>query len=66
MAGSLGWFIAFTLQTAALVKAVGQVELVFTFVFSIFWLKERSSGKEIAGIALILVSLGIIIAGTLL
>ncbi|MGR3639386.1 DMT family transporter [Alterinioella nitratireducens] len=66
MAGSLGWFIAFTLQTAALVKAVGQVELVFTFLFSIFWLKERSSGKEIAGIALILVSLGIIIAGTLL
>jgi drug/metabolite transporter (DMT)-like permease len=51
MLGSLGWFTAFALQTAAYVKALGQVELVFTFLFSVFWLKERSSGKEIAGIA---------------
>jgi drug/metabolite transporter (DMT)-like permease len=64
MLGSLGWFTAFALQTAALVKALGQVELVFTFLFSVFWLRERSSGKEIAGIALIVSSLLIIVAGT--
>ncbi|NOX73520.1 MAG: EamA/RhaT family transporter, partial [Alphaproteobacteria bacterium] len=34
--GSLGWFMAFTLQNAAYVKALGQVELVFTFLAS--WL----------------------------
>ncbi|MCU4654020.1 DMT family transporter [Roseibacterium sp. SDUM158016] len=64
MLGSLGWFTAFALQTAAYVKALGQVELVFTFLFSVFWLKERSSGKEIAGIALIVGSLLLIILGS--
>jgi uncharacterized membrane protein len=47
MLGSMGWFTAFALQTAAYVKALGQVELVFTFLFSVFWLKEKSSAKEI-------------------
>jgi drug/metabolite transporter (DMT)-like permease len=65
MLGSLGWFTAFALQTAALVKALGQVELVFTFLFSVFWLRERSSAKEIAGIALIVSSLLIIVTGSL-
>lgn len=60
MLGSLGWFTAFTLQTAALVKALGQVELIFTFLLSVFWLRERSSGKEIGGIVLLLASIGII------
>ncbi len=65
MLGSLGWFTAFTLQTAAQVKALGQIELVFTFLFSAFWLKERSSAKEIGGIAFILLSLGLIVWGAL-
>jgi drug/metabolite transporter (DMT)-like permease len=60
MLGSLGWFTAFTLQTAALVKALGQIELVFTFLVSVFWLKERSSPKEIAGLALLVASIGVI------
>ncbi len=66
MLGSLGWFIAFTLQTAAYVKAVGQIELVFTFLFSAFWLKERSSTKEIAGIGMVVASLLIIVWGALI
>ncbi len=60
MLGSLGWFTAFTLQTAALVKALGQIELVFTFLVSVFWLKEKSSPKEIAGLALLVASIGVI------
>lgn len=63
MLGSLGWFTAFALQTAAYVKALGQVELVFTFLFSVFWLRERSSGKEIAGLILLVVSLLLIFLG---
>jgi drug/metabolite transporter (DMT)-like permease len=60
MLGSLGWFTAFTLQTAALVKALGQIELVFTFLVSVLWLKERSSPKEIAGLALLVASIWVI------
>jgi drug/metabolite transporter (DMT)-like permease len=63
MLGSLGWFTAFTLQSAAYVKAVGQVELLFTFLFSIFWLKERSSAKELGGAALIVLSLLLMVWG---
>ena len=63
MLGSLGWFTAFALQTAAYVKALGQVELVFTFLFSVFWLRERSSGKEIAGLVLLVASLLLIFLG---
>jgi drug/metabolite transporter (DMT)-like permease len=65
MLGSLGWFTAFTLQTAAYVKALGQVELIFTFVFSIFYLRERSTRKEIIGISFIVLSLALILWGSL-
>ena len=56
---SLGWFSAMTLQNAAYVKAVGQVELLFSFAVSVLVFKERSSGREVGGI--ILVSLGILL-----
>ncbi len=63
--GSLAWFTAFALQTAAYVKALGQIELIFTFLFSIFWLRERSSATEIAGAVLLVVSLMLIFLGAL-
>lgn len=56
---SLGWFSAMTLQNAAYVKAVGQVELLFTFAVSVLIFRERSSGREVGGI--LLVSLGILL-----
>lgn len=65
MMGSLGWFTAFTLQTAAYVKALGQIELVFTFLFSALWLRERSSVKEVSGIVLVVGSIGLIFWGSL-
>lgn len=65
MLGSLGWFTAFALQTAAYVKALGQVELVFTFLFSVFWLREKSSVKEIGGVALIVASVLLILLSSL-
>ncbi len=61
MLGSLGWFTAFALQNAAYVKALGQVELVFTFLASYFIFKERSSLRELTGIALIIVSILLLI-----
>jgi drug/metabolite transporter (DMT)-like permease len=62
MLGSFGWFTAFALQNAAYVKALGQVELVFTFLASYFIFKERSTRREITGIALVVVSILCIIA----
>lgn len=64
MAGSVCWFTAFTLQNAAYVRAVGQVELVFTFIASVFFFREKISGSEIAGILMILAAiLMILLAG---
>lgn len=62
MLGSFGWFTAFALQNASYVKALGQVELVFTFLGSYFIFKERSNLRELIGIALIVVSILLVIA----
>ncbi len=51
--GSAGWFTAMTIERAAYVKALGQVELLFTLALSILFFKERSTPKEMAGMALI-------------
>lgn len=59
--GSAGWFVAFALYNAALVRAVGQVEIVFTMLVSWFVFKERLSGREILGIALVVLSLLLIV-----
>ena len=62
LAGSMGWFTAYTLQTAAYVNAVGQVELVLSMLLSRFALGERQTARELAGIALVGVSvLGLIV-----
>ena len=53
MVTSVGWFTAMTLQNAAYVRAVGQIELVFTFLASAIFFRERSNTVEIAGIVLI-------------
>ena len=61
--GSIGWFTAMTLENAAYVRAVGQVELVFTFVASYFFFRERSTALEIAGILLIVAGIVILLLG---
>lgn len=59
MLGSLAWFTAFTLQNAAHVRALGQIEVIFTLLASVYVFKERVTGREISGV--VLVSLGILI-----
>ncbi len=53
MLASVGWFTAFTLQNAAYVRAVGQIELVFTFVASTAVFGERVDWRETLGILLV-------------
>ena len=56
---SFGWFTAFTLQQAALVKVVAQIEMLFTFASSIFFFREKINRLEIIGC--ILITTGIIL-----
>ncbi|MEL7013215.1 MAG: EamA family transporter, partial [Pseudomonadota bacterium] len=64
LGGSVGWFTAFTLQNAAYVFAVGQVEVLFSMAASVLFFKEHITKRELLGIALVtgsillLVSLG--------
>jgi drug/metabolite transporter (DMT)-like permease len=51
--GSIGWFTAFTLQNAAYVRALGQIELVFTFIAATMFFHEKVDRKETAGIVLV-------------
>ena len=59
--GSLGWFMAFTLQHAAYVKALGQVELIFTFLTSWLVFRETTSRRELSGIALVIASIIVLV-----
>lgn len=64
LAGSLGWFTAYTLQTAAYVNAVGQVELILSMAISWLVLGERQTPRELLGIALVGASVaGLILLG---
>ncbi len=57
MLGSVGWFTAMTLQNAAYVRALGQIELVFTFIASYYYFKEKTNKIEATGIGLIVVGI---------
>lgn len=54
---SIGWFTAMTLKNAAVVRAVGQIELLFTVITSVWLLGERLHWREVCG--MVLVVLGI-------
>ena len=62
LAGSFCWFWAFSLVNAALVKAVGQIELLFSILASIVLFKEKITGRELVGIFTVMVSLTGVIA----
>jgi drug/metabolite transporter (DMT)-like permease len=61
MGGSVGWFSAFTMQNAAYVFAVGQVEVIFSIAASVLFFKERITRRELAGIALLTASILLLI-----
>jgi len=53
LGGSFCWFLAFTLQTAAYVKALGQVELVLSLTASMLFFREKVTTREVLGMALL-------------
>lgn len=58
--GSACWFTGFATAPVALVRVVGQIEVAFTMAFGHFYLGERVSRGEVAG--LILVTAGVVAA----
>ncbi len=56
--GSICWYTAMTLVNASYVKAVGQIETVFTIAIATLYFREKINALEFVGI-------GIIVAGVL-
>ncbi|MFY8326965.1 EamA family transporter [Pseudoalteromonas sp. ZZD1] len=54
--GSIGWFSAMSLQHVAYVKTLGQVEVFFTMLISILWLKQPLKRQDSAGLLLIAIA----------
>jgi len=52
-AGSACWFTGFALAPVALVRTLGQVEMIFTLLFSRYYLKETLRPADLAGLVLI-------------
>lgn len=50
---SFGWFMAMTLQQAAIVKSLAQIEMLFTFASSVFFFRESINRLEVIGCMLI-------------
>jgi drug/metabolite transporter (DMT)-like permease len=56
-----GWFLAFALATAAEVRAVGQIELIFSIIISIIFFKEKVQRTETFGICMLIISILLVI-----
>jgi len=61
--GSIGWFSAFTLENAAHVRALGQIELVFTFIATTAVFREHVNWRETLGMVLVVMGILILVLG---
>lgn len=57
--GSLAWYIAFAIANPAYVRAVGQIEVVFTLLIARFRFGERLTALEFVGMGI--VTLGVVL-----
>jgi drug/metabolite transporter (DMT)-like permease len=64
LGGSICWFTAFTLENAGYVFAVGQLEVIFSLLASVFFFHEKVTAREGIGIGLIFLSVVVLIAVT--
>ncbi|GAA0371549.1 DMT family transporter [Bowmanella denitrificans] len=54
--GSIGWFTAMSLESVALVKTLGQVEVLFSLLISAWWFKEKLARADKLGLLLIVIA----------
>ncbi|OHV13118.1 multidrug transporter [Kushneria phosphatilytica] len=53
LGASIGWFTAMSLQDVALVKTLGQVEVLVTLLIAHFWFREPVTQRDQLGLVLI-------------
>lgn len=61
MTSFICWFTAMALVNAALVRAMGQIELLFTLITSIWFLGERVRRREVLGMLLLVLGIVLLI-----
>jgi drug/metabolite transporter (DMT)-like permease len=64
MAGSYCWFVAFAVQNAAYVKALGQVELLLSIAATTLFFNEKISRREWVGMAVLVGSIVMLVLVT--
>lgn len=63
--GSAGWFIGFALAPVALVRTVGQVEVLFTLGFGHLYLREAIRRHEVIALFCVAAGVALALAGSL-
>ena len=58
---TLSWFYAFTLIQSSFVRAIGQIELLFSFISSKYMFKEKVKIIEILGIIIFVIGVLILL-----
>lgn len=54
--GSIGWFSAMSLESVALVKTLGQIEVLFTLLISAYYFKVKLTRQDHWGLLLIVIA----------
>ena len=58
---SLGWFTAMSMQSVAIVKTLGQIEILFSLLISAYFFKEKLARAEHWGLLLVVVAAMLVI-----
>jgi drug/metabolite transporter (DMT)-like permease len=61
---TVGWFTAFTLNSVASVRAVGQIELLISLGVSLLWFREKTNLTEALAIIMLTVSIIMVLMGS--
>ena len=58
---TISWFYAFTLIQSSFVRALGQVEIIFSYISSRFYFKEKIKINEIVGVIIFVIGILILL-----
>ncbi len=58
---TISWFYAFTLVQSSLVRALGQIEIIFSYVSSRYYFREKIKLNEIIGVVIFIIGILILL-----
>ncbi len=58
---TISWFYAFTLVQSSLVRALGQIEIIFSYVSSRYYFREKIKLNEIIGVLIFIIGILILL-----